>query len=250
MPASMKFSLSCILLLLCLTCMSQPDETYSLGNDIRVTRISPHCYLHVSWSSLPGYGRFASNGVIFTDGKNAFLFDTPVSDSLTAILVSWIGDSLKLHIAAFVPNHWHSDCMGGLAYLKKKGIVSYANEITREFARQNKLPEPDHTFRDSLVLNAGPHRIVCYYPGPAHTADNIVVWIPSEKVLFGGCMVKDLQAATLGNTADASVSTWPSTIRNVQAKFPDARIVVPGHGQPGDISLLSHTLMLLNNSQP
>ncbi|MDP4204044.1 MAG: CfiA family subclass B1 metallo-beta-lactamase, partial [Bacteroidota bacterium] len=71
---------------------------------------------------------------------------------------------------------------------------------------------------------------------------NIVVWIPSEKILFAGCMVKEMKANTKGNLSDADVKAWPSTIKKVMAKFPSARIVIPGHGEAGGFELLQHTL--------
>lgn len=65
-----------------------------------------------------------------------------------------------------------------------------------------------------------------YYPGKGHSADNIVVWLPQYKVLFGGCLVKSLDYGGLGSTTDAEV-------------------IVPGHGGWGSIELTEHTLELL-----
>jgi metallo-beta-lactamase class B len=76
---------------------------------------------------LPGWGRIGSNGLIYTINGEALLFDTPMTDSLTKQLVSWITYSLKVRIVGFVPNYWHDDCMGGLNYINSIGIPSYAN---------------------------------------------------------------------------------------------------------------------------
>jgi len=88
--------------------------------------------------------------------------------------------------------------------------------------------------------------IDCYYFGGGHTTDNIVVWIPSEKILFAGCMVKEMSSKTLGNLADADVNEWPSTIDKVIDKFPSAKIVIPGHGKFGGKELLIHMQELFN----
>ncbi len=217
------------------------DNTIRISEDLELIRISSNAYVHVSWSTIPSYGRVASNGLIFINGKEAFLFDTPMTDSLTMDLVSWIRDHMKLKISGFIPNHWHSDCMGGLGYLKSQHIESYANERTVDLARSNNLPVPDHGFKDSLELHLGNKPIRCYYPGAAHSMDNIVVWIPSEKILFPGCMVKSLNAKDLGNTADGDVSAYAETIGKLIRKFPSAKIVIPGHGQYGGFELLTHT---------
>ena len=54
-------------------------------------------------------------------------------------------------------------------------------------------------------------------------------------------MAKDAKAVNLGNTEDADVRAWPGTMEKALAAFPDARIVVPGHRQPGGPELLRHT---------
>lgn len=222
------------------------NKTIKVSKDIELIQISDNAYIHVSYAELPGFGRFPSNGLIFLNNGEAFLFDTPVTDSLTKDLTTWIMDSLKLKIVGFVPNHWHNDCMGGLAYLQSLGIDSYANQLTIGIAASKSLPIPAHGFTDSLVLKLGDKSIICYYLGAGHTADNIVVWIPSERILFAGCMVKEYNAKGPGNTSDADLNEWPSTTDKVIDKFGTAVIVIPGHGKPGGLELLKHTRELLN----
>jgi metallo-beta-lactamase class B len=93
----------------------------------------------------------------------------------------------------------------------------------------------------ALQLKLGDKVIRCYYPGAAHSLDNIVVWIPSEKILFPGCMVKSLNSTDLGNIADGDINAYPVTIEKVIKKFSTAEIVIPGHGQSGGLELLFHT---------
>jgi metallo-beta-lactamase class B len=182
--------------------------------------------------------------MIFINGNDAFLFDTPVTDSLTMDLVSWLRDSMKLKIVGFIPNHWHVDCMGGLKYLQSQKIESYANQMTIDIAKTKDLPVPTHGFKDSLKLHLGDKLIECYYFGAAHTLDNIVVWIPSEQILFAGCMVKSLNS-DLGNTVDGDLIAYPKTIDKLIERFSKAKIVIPGHGQFGGIELIKHTKDLL-----
>jgi metallo-beta-lactamase class B len=216
-------------------------KTIKVCSDIELIKLSENAYVHVSYSSLPNFGRFPSNGLILTSGREAFLFDTPMNDSLTSVLVSWINDSMKLNIVGFIPNHWHIDCMGGLGFLQNQKIESYANQMTIDIARLKNLPLPAHGFKDSLQLQLGDQQIKCFYLGAAHSLDNIVVWIPSEKILFAGCMVKSLNSKDLGNTADGDLNAYPETIDKLINKFPNAKIVIPGHGQFGGLDLIKHT---------
>lgn len=225
---------------------AQKAQRIHISKDLELIRLSENAYVHVSWEDSPTFGRFSSNGLLFLQNGQGYLFDTPATDSLTKVLVDWVADSLQTRITGFVPNHWHSDCIGGLKYLQDIGVKSYAHQMTIDIARTKGLPIPSHGFRDSLSLALNDKSVKCYYLGAAHSMDNIVVWIPSEKILFAGCMAKEVAAKGMGNTVDGSLSEWPGTIDKVIAKFPAARIVIPGHGQIGGQEVLKHTRDLLS----
>ena len=223
------------------------DEPLRISKDLELIKISGNAYIHVSYAEMGGYGRVAANGLIFINQHNAFLFDTPWTDSLTEELVTYMKDKMGLEISGFIPNHWHADCMGGLGCLQGHKIPSYANQKTIDIARSKNLPVPDQGFKDSITLYLDNEVIKCYFLGAAHSLDNVVVWIPSEKILFPGCMVKSLNSTDLGNIADGDINAYPGTIDKVIEKFSHARIVIPGHGQYGGLDLLKHTRNLLRN---
>jgi len=239
----MKIFLPAITLLLLFQTLQSQDRV-NISADLELIRISPNAYVHVSYINLPGYGRVSANGLIFTDKKKAFLFDTPWNDSLTESLITYLEKDMKLRIEGFVPNHWHEDCMGGLGYLKRRNIKSYANILTQEIAQEKGLPVPDKGFSDSLIIKLRRKEILCYFPGAAHSMDNIVVWIPSGKILFPGCICKSADSGNLGNTADGDLNAYPATVEWIIRKFPGAEIVIPGHGLPGGPEILNHTLSL------
>jgi metallo-beta-lactamase class B len=225
----------------------QSQDIIKISADLEMIRISNNAFIHVSWTELPGYGRVAANGLIFISGHKAFLFDSPWNDTQTEILVTYLEEEMGLKIKGFVPNHWHEDCMGGLGYLKSRKIISYAGSLTQQITRDKGLPVPDHGFIDSLILRLGRKEICCYFPGAAHTTDNIVIWIPSERILFPGCICKSADAGNLGNTADGDLAAYPETVDWIIRKFPGAKTVIPGHGSYGGPELLTHTLSLAAN---
>ena len=84
-----------------------------------------------------------------------------------------------------------------------------------------------------------------FYPGAGHTRDNLVVWIPEAKLLFGGCLIKEEGARHIGNVTDADLQGWPGAIKNLQRRYPGVELVIPGHGRPGGPQALENTLALL-----
>lgn len=225
---------------------SQAQNALKVTDSITLTQVSPHTWVHTSLADIGSFGSVYSNGLVVISKGEALLLDTPVTDAQTESLVRFISDSMRAEVTQFMPNHWHDDCMGGLGYLQSQGIVSYANRMTVAEAEKHGLPVPDHGFAKSLTLKVGDIKVVCRYEGGGHTPDNTVAWIPSEKVLFGGCLVKDAKATWIGNTSDADMAAWPGTMERVCKRYKKASVVVPGHGPWGGTELLTHTLELVS----
>ena len=55
-----------------------------------------------------------------------------------------------------------------------------------------------------------------FYPGAAHSTDNLVVYVPSANVLYGGCAVHELSSTSAGNVADADLAEWPTSVERIQ----------------------------------
>lgn len=86
------------------------------------------------------------------------------------------------------------------------------------------------------------------YLGAAHTEDGIVVWIPKDKILFGGNEVRSI-GGWYGNIGDANLKEWSNTILKVKENYGTAKIVIPGHGKYGDIKLLDYTINIYKPSK-
>ena len=61
-------------------------------------------------------------------------------------------------------------------------------------------------------------RWAVFYPGPGHTSDNITVGIDGTDIAFGGRLIKDSKAKSLGNLGDAD--TTPRQRSAFGAAFP------------------------------
>jgi glyoxylase-like metal-dependent hydrolase (beta-lactamase superfamily II) len=86
--------------------------------------------------------------------------------------------------------------------------------------------QPDRPVTGSDTIRLGGKRIVVTHPGAAHSAGDLLVWLPDERVLFAGdvliedgvTMVVDGNSSMLLRALDGIDSLHPS-------------IVVPGHGR-------------------
>lgn len=96
-----------------------------------------------------------------------------------------------------------------------------------------------------IVLVIAATLVIAAAPAAGHAPDNLMVWIPVQRVLFGGCAVRPGASTTLGKVAHADLAAWALALHRAADRYPAADVVVPGHGPPGGGDLLSHSISLL-----
>ena len=213
-------------------------DTYEL----QVAQLTDGVYLHTSYANIEGYGYVGANGLVVFDQGNAYIVDTPWSEQDTVRLVEWI-NAKGATVQASVSTHSHEDRTSGIAYLKTQSILTYTSKLTDEILQQTKRPRAELVYADPQFVVAE-NLLEVFYPGGGHTIDNHVVWLPKQKILFGGCLVRDVAAKTLGYVGEASIDSWEQSIDTLLAKYPQLAIVVPGHGAAGGVELLTHSKTL------
>lgn len=220
----------------------------------------------------------ANSLMIEMKNSDMILIDTPYTYDATKELVEWLQDMVGKDRNIFAINTgFHFDNLGGNKYLKEQGIEIYGTSRTVELIHEKgeesrelflnwlKAPEnkkyydvymdleyiePTEILKlktdEEEILNFGNESLILYYPGESHSPDNIVVYYPEKRILFGGCMVKELNATNLGNTADANLEEWSTSLERLKEKYNETNVkyLIPGHGDIGNIQLLDNTLDL------
>lgn len=222
---------------------------WTITPDLMVEEVAEGVWLHTTWTTVEPWGRILSNGLIVRDGSDAVLIDTAWGIEPTAALIDWIEETLELRVSGALITHFHDDRMGGGPVLAERGIPFYGSELTLELSSADTLPAPELLpgVGSGEPLHWGP--VEAYYPGPGHTRDNLVVWVPGAEVLFGGCAVRPGFSQGAGNTADADMAEWPESLRRVQGLYGHAVTVIPAHGAPGPASLLDHSIEVLERAR-
>lgn len=208
-----------------------------------ITQIAKNSFEHTSFKQTNDFGYVPCNGLIVRNSNEVIIFDTPTNDKSSEELIKWITEMLHCKINAIIPTHFHDDCLGGLKAFHENNIPSYANLRTIELAKENNYVVPKNSFSDSLLLKVGNENITAKFFGEGHTKDNVVGYFPSENVMFGGCLIKTIDASK-GYLGDANVADWSNTVEKIKKQYPDVKIVVPGHGDFGNSKLLDYTIKL------
>ncbi len=90
---------------------------------------------------------------------------------------------------------------------------------------------PNLTFADRMTLFLGDRRIELMHLGTGHTVDDVLVYLPEEKLLFAG----DVAFHYVTPLAfEGHISGWIRVLDAIERM--DVETIVPGHGPVGDKS--------------
>jgi metallo-beta-lactamase class B len=222
-----------------------PDPPISLvvgtngAGALDVTFLGPNLLVHRSTSAQG----VPSNGLIAITDRGLLLVDTAWTDAQTEAVLTWGEAHLHRPWIGAVITHDHADRDGGLGALQRRHIPVAALDLTVAKLEKRGVHGVTTLFTTNAAAFKDARGFEAFYPGPGHTSDNIVLKFPSA--LFGGCLIKSMDAKDLGFTADANLASWPAAVRRVSTRYPKITIV-PGHG-PIDPTgaAFQHTLDLL-----
>lgn len=248
MKIIIKTVLTIVIFLTIVSCISQKENTFISkevykSENLIITQISENSFEHTSFLQTNDFGNVPCNGLIVRNDNETIIFDTPTNNETSEELIKWIKETLHCEINAVIATHFHNDCLGGLPIFEAHNIPSYAYFKTIEFAKENNSAVPKNSFKDSLSLKVGNEVVIVKFFGEGHTKDNAVGYFPSENVMFGGCLIKEL-GASKGYLGDSNVEDWSETVKKVKKEYPNVKTVVPGHGNFGNKELLDYTIQL------
>jgi glyoxylase-like metal-dependent hydrolase (beta-lactamase superfamily II) len=99
---------------------------------------------------------------------------------------------------------------------------------------------PDQAVTGTDTLEIGGRRLVVRHPGPAHSAGDLMVWLPAERVLFAGDLLVE-DGVTM--VVDGNSGELLRALASIDSLEP--RAAVPGHGaipaRPSDLVARTRT---------
>ena len=186
------------------------------------------------------------------DGVSAI--DACSTERRTRDLLTTIGGVTSAPVRTLVNTHHHPDHTAGNGLFTGATIVAHDN--ARQEMRMLGLPHnsgvwtdvdygdlelalPFLTFADRLTLWADELRCdLLFCGGPAHTTNDVVVWLPERSVLFAGDLLFNGGTPFL---LSGSVLGAIDVLEGFVAPL-GARTIVPGHGPVGGPEMIDAVL--------
>ena len=189
---------------------------------------------------------FISNAGFVITPKGVVVIDALGSPVLAKKLITEIKKITPQKVVAVIVTHYHADHVYGLQEFKNIGAKIYAqgegrNYLSSETAKQRliasrvdfapwvnastRLTGADVWIDQSYTLTVGGIEFKIGRVGPAHAPEDLIIYVPSEKVLFAGDLVFRGRIPFVGN---ADSRGWLHALDEIQALNPS--VVIPGHG--------------------
>lgn len=211
-------------------------------------QVAPDSYM-VQGLSAMGSGanrNFISNAAFVVTKDGVLVVDALGSPALARELLAEIRRITPAPVRYLVLTHYHADHIYGLQAFKEAGATVIAHQAGREYlnsetaalrlqaSREELAPAVDARTRlvaadrwidGRTTLQLGGMDFVLQPAGPAHTPEDLVVWVPQLKLLVAGDLVFRGRIPFVGQ---ADSGRWITALDTLLAF--DARIIVPGHG--------------------
>lgn len=211
---------------------------------LKFTHLTGNFYLYVSYGAYNNKA-YPANAMYLVTSEGIVLFDTPWDPVYYQPLLDSLYRRHHKKVIMCIATHFHTDRTGGLKYYAGKGIKTYTTRQTDSLCLLHHDNRAKHLIPKDTTFHIGGHTFQTYYPGPGHTVDNIVLWFPGSRILYGGCLIKSVDDTSLGNLEDAHINEWGNSLRRLQRKFPDPTNIIVGHNDWTNKNSIDHTLDMI-----
>lgn len=212
-------------------------------------KLADGVYVFTTYSGT-GKDVIPANGLLVTTSQGLVMVDTGWDTTAVKAVLQLAKQETKQSVTLALVTHAHIDRYGGIEAMRARGIKVVSTLVVARLAESLDITGIAPELPFDTTLTVGGTAIQVWYPGPGHSPDNIIVYVPRAKVLFGGCFIKSSGAKDLGNVEDADLREWDANLKRTLERYKAATIIVPGHGPAGGMELLSNTQKLLNAALP
>jgi glyoxylase-like metal-dependent hydrolase (beta-lactamase superfamily II) len=204
----------------------------SLAASASVQKIGPDLYAYFSENDA------SSNSTFLVSDQGILVVDTGLNAKEGQKLLTEIRKVSSAPVRWIVNTHYHPDHRGGNSIVGPDAIiistaqtrVAVLKSLAEEAKEKGKQAVPEYqlneTFSDShgLTLFVGGHAVQIYYPGPAHTRGDAVVYFPDEHAIATGDLFLTNSCPAMD---DGDMENWIAALDHILTL--PVEHVVPGH---------------------
>ena len=185
----------------------------------------------------------SSNVGWFLFGDEVVVVDAGADAATGKALLEKSQETAGKPVRYLIITHAHGDHAGGTGAFVAAGAEVICSEnsapsVAPLVGAASKGKSSLLAVSERLALFGRSRRVAIYFLGPAHTAGDVVVLLPDEKVLFSGDIALAKRAPYM-QSPDVDPKGWENILARL-AKL-DIDKIVPGHGTLGTRQALADT---------
>ncbi len=186
----------------------------------------------------------SSNSVLIVGKRDGIVVDTTLFPERAKNILK-VSRELGCEVSLVINTHYHPDHTFGNAIFEGKRIVShrmtvdFMERMDEEYikavwkGKEGKIVVPNEIFDDRKTLQFDGLELVLIHMG-GHTPDSTIVFIPQKGILITGDIVMNNIHAEI--VEDSELDEWLENLQYMIYMKP--RIVIPGHGEAGDLDIV------------
>ncbi len=229
--------------------------------EMKLIKVTKDIYMVRGINALPSLENrgFMSNAAAVLTKEGWVVIDGLSTPELSKEFVDNLMRVKKAPIVYAILTHYHADHYYGMSTYKEMGAKIIAHEYVKEYYQSGKanqdlfsrnqrtnglynnvrLYPPDITIKDRYTLKVGGKVFDIINVAPAHTNNDIIIYMPKEKVLFVGDLVSVNRTPSLVD-ATASSKGWVQALNTIQSL--DIEVIISGHNEPLKKDAINYTM--------
>jgi cyclase len=120
---------------------------------------------------------------------------------------------------------------------KAKALVADAEAMLKAEPKASDF-EPTRTTEGNETIEVAGVKVQLVHVGAGHTDNDLIVFLPEQNVLHTGDLVFHRVHPYFDVSAGANSAGWAVSCARIVAMCNDKTVVVPGHGDVGDVSIV------------
>lgn len=217
-----------------------------LAKDLSVTPFSDDTWLWTAMKNPDGKPPMI-NGLLTITDNMVIGVNVPWKAKQADLLAKFCLERIQRRMGKVILTGFYKGRTEAMRKFQDHGVQFDGTLANRSLAQIHQIPGPDQVFTRKRELEIDGRLFQLYNPGPILDQDHVIVYIPHDKVLFLGPLIK-APRAKLPKLSQIKLDNWEKALRKSQILYPDTKHIIAAKGPIRDQQAVAQTYILIRKA--